>query len=184
MAASPMERALGTGSFLKLRGKTYQCSRIRLRHFAEAKAFLMALAPDPLQELRGTPEEAATFDGFPPEVQKALALKALELKEERKKVAHAEAAHWINGAEGVLFFFWVMVRNHHPEFHRIEDVFQAFPPDKEEDDQSDPQPLSIGEAVSIQQKVDELSFGGDVEKKASPASPGRREKKVKKKKKR
>lgn len=180
MAASPMERALGTGSFLRLRGKLYQCSRLRIRHFAEAKAFIMALAPDPLKELRGTPEDAATFDGFPPEVQKALALEALSLREKRRQVSNAEAAHWINGPEGILFFFWVMVRNHHKEFATIESVFQAFPLDDEKNE------FSIAECQLIQQKVDEMSFGGDLEKKDSPpraGKPGRKTGKGKDKKK-
>lgn len=152
MSRSPLERALGVGSFLTLRGKKYQCSPLRLRHFAEAKAFLVSLAPDPLKELL---EDAETFDGFSPEVQKALALKALELREERKSLASNETAHWINGPEGVLFFFWAMVRDHHPEFATIQSVFEAFPLDVKDKE------LTIAEADLLRKQIDLLCFGGN-----------------------
>ena len=171
---------MGTGSFLTLRGKRYQCGRVRIKHFAEARAFLMSLAPDPLKELRDTEENAKTFDAFPPEVQKALALKALEIREERRALSSQEAAHWINGPEGVLFFFWVMVRDHHPELATIQAVFETFPPhvdEKEAAETGGPQELSLPECELIRRKVDEMSgmdkLEEQAEKKDEPAKSRR-----------
>lgn len=173
MTRSPIERALGTGGILRLRGKMYQCSPLRLAHFAEAKAFLVALAPDPLAELAA---EQSTFNQFPPEVQKALALKALEIREERKSTTSAEAHLWINSEEGILFLFWCMVRDHHKELATFQAVVEAFKPgDKHKE-------LSIPECDLIRQKLDLLTLGGEVDamKKKAPAAkpkPPRRKKK-------
>lgn len=168
--SSILGRVLGTGSFLTLRGKKYQCGRVRVKHFAEAKAFLMSLAPDPLKELRETDENAKLFDSFPPEVQKALALKAFEIREERKALTSQEAAHWINGPEGVLFFFWVMVRDFHPELATIQAVFEAFPPHVDEQEATrtgQPQELSLPECELIKRKVDEMSGMDKIEEQAA-----------------
>lgn len=147
---TPLERATGAPGFLKLRGKTLKCRPLRLRHFAEAKAFLVQLAPDPLKELA---EDKETFATFPPEVQKALALKALELKEQRRNVAAADATAWINGEEGVLFLLWAMVRDDHPEYATLDALLAAFPPGSDK-------ALTIPEADLIRRKIDEITLDG------------------------
>ena len=146
--SSTLARALGTGGFLTLRGVKYQTSKLRLRHFAEAKAFLIASAPDPLKELQ---EEKELFDSFPPHVQNALALKAFELREQRRSIANADASAFIEGSEGVLFFFWIMVRDNCPKFATFQAVLQEFPLDNPERE------LSIAEAQLLQEHIDEMS---------------------------
>lgn len=151
---SPIERALATGSFIRLRGKLYQCSPLKMRHFAEAKAFVIAMAPDPLTELI---EGKESFDKFPPEIQKALSIRALELREERKSLSAAEASHWISSEEGVLFLFWCMVRDNHPEFATFQSLFDFFKPG------SNKKEITIPECDLIRKKIDEVTLGGNAE---------------------
>lgn len=149
---SPMERALGTSAFLTLRGKCYQCSPLRMRHFAEAKAFLCAMAPDPVKELA---DDKETFATFPPEIQKHLAIEALRMREQRRTSTSAEAAQWINSEEGVLFLFWCMVRDHHKELATFNAVIETFTPGNEKKE------LSIPECDLIRQKIDEITLGSE-----------------------
>lgn len=170
---TPLERATGSPGFITLRGKRYRCLPLKLRHFCEAKAFLVQLAPDPLKELA---EENETFSKFAPDIQKALALKALELKEQRKNIAATEAAEWINGEEGILFLFWCMIRDSHPEFATLDKVFETFPPG------NDNGGLTIPEAELIRRKIDEITLDSvqpDIDKKK--AMDRKRKKMLKKK---
>lgn len=175
--ASPLERVIGMTRWLTLRGKKFQCRQLRIRHFAEAKAFVQSLAPNPLHELVEG-DGAAMFKAFPEAVQIELAKHALDLHEQRKKVTAAEAAHWINGPEGVLYLFWMMIRDTHPEYATFNALLAEFPLDDEKKE------LQIPEIELIQAKIDELTYGGDPEtlsKKKKTKTRGTRLKKVKRK---
>lgn len=150
MERQPASRALGVPSYLKLRGKTYRV-KLEYGHLAEATEFLVSLIPDPLRELA---DEKATLETFSPEIQKALALKAMDLRETRLEKARQGASTWIHSDQGVLFLFWCMVRDYHNELDTFDKVLEKFPPGREGQ-------LSIREIADLQTKIDYLVFGSD-----------------------
>jgi len=82
-----------------------------------------------LQELA---RESEALSKFPPEVQKALAVRALELREaNRANMLRIPVAEWGDNLEGAIFLFWSMVKATAPEFPTLESVREAFPPEDE-----------------------------------------------------
>lgn len=161
---SPLERVTGVGSFLTIRGKEYETTTPRLRHLAQLRAYLQSKVPDPVQELAGDME---TFTKFPPDVQKALAEKALEIRDSnRRNMLNTPITAWGDNVEGAVFLFWILTRKNNPQFAPLEAVREVFPPDSDEDSPPDdkrPKGFTDEEQQYIYKHVHLLLFGSPPE---------------------
>lgn len=170
MARSPLERAAGVGDFITIRGKVYECSAVTVNMLGKLHAYLRSRVADPLQELTADLE---TFGKFPPEVQKALAVRALEIREQNKtNMLRVPIAEWGDNVEGATFLFWMLVRKTTPAFATLEAVREAFPPEDED------RQLQPAECELIYQTVHKLVFGNKPPADADPAAKKKRRAKL------
>ena len=156
-------KMLETPVALEIRGRRWLVSPPRPADLVALDAH-MRINRDPLTKLADDP----SFARFSPEIQRALAVEALRLREVDMATSLSVAV-WVNSPLGVTFLLWRLVRRQHPEFD-VYDKFRALY------DPEDPElALGFDELEAVKSTIDRLT---PAQKKSGPTrAPEKRRKK-------
>lgn len=141
------KRALGVGSYVILRGKTWNLSPISVRDFTEANAFLKRKNPSVFTELMN--DEG--FQRLSLELQKVALQERMRIRDEQEDLFSTKSLeNWLDG-EGLIFLFFRHIRKNHPEIQAFEQLREMFDPDDEE------KMLTVNEMGELKLKMDEAN---------------------------
>lgn len=94
---------------MELEGTKLHLTPLTPEDYAEARAYVRTLDPDPLNGI------IEICNQMHPEVAKVLALEAFRSRERWGSLTEGPGASWVGSAEGTAFLMYRRSRRHHPE---------------------------------------------------------------------
>lgn len=116
-----LSRAVGSGTDITIKGKTYQLSPLGLEDYGEIKNHILNSRKDPMQILRET-----DYTGMPQAVIDSLTKHAFEACRKNDEISPDDIYSFMNTPEGMPFTLWVTARRNHPEVDTLEKAQALF----------------------------------------------------------
>ena len=105
------------GAFIKFDGKQYTLQKVFLGGLSEIEAYLKSMRENPLARLAEHLDKFASAHH-----EKLIAVAIRESTELNRPVSMDDVQEFTNTIEGQQFFFWLSVRQNHPELSELKAV--------------------------------------------------------------
>ena len=112
-----LQTVSGAGATFKIGDKDYRLKPPSFGTFGEVERHIASIKPNPLDAL------SSTIHKFPPEKQEELMRIACEVAtKQTQSVPEHEVMEFLSSYSGICFFWWVAIRDNHPEVKTLDDA--------------------------------------------------------------